>query len=213
MFVLLGFPFFLSVSLYLFNRSISLALPLLFISASFSTGRVSFLGVTMGSPYPFQSPHRFTTTSAWSKTSSSQVKRALHSEWKHIPNISSLKCKNLNFCLTWPCSTGCWFGMTRRWICWILIQRRSTLLHNRGMYLFNCLLNFLLSVFSLSFTGLAWSRNVVAGAFWLVEGQGLLLLSLVLLSLPAGCLQEARNPSSSLHRVSAAFFCPSHVTS
>lgn len=61
-----------------------------FISDSFSAGRVSFLGVTMatmGSPYPFQSPHRFTTTSAWSKTSSSQVKRALHSEWKHILNI------------------------------------------------------------------------------------------------------------------------------
>lgn len=94
------FPFFLSVSLYLFNRSISLALPLLFISTSFSAGRVSFLGVTMatmGSPHPFQSPHRFRTTSAWSKTSSSQVKRALHSEWKHIPNISSMKLKNQNF--------------------------------------------------------------------------------------------------------------------
>lgn len=100
MFMLLCFPFFLSVSLYLFNRSISSALPVLFIYASFSAGRVSFLGVTMattGSLYPFQSPHRFTTTSAWSKTSSSQVKRALHSKWKHILNVLHLKFWNWNF--------------------------------------------------------------------------------------------------------------------
>lgn len=70
-----------------FNHSIYLALPLLLISGSFSAGQVSFLGVTMatmGSLYPFQCPHRFTTTSAWSKTSSFQVKRVLHGEWRHI---------------------------------------------------------------------------------------------------------------------------------
>lgn len=68
----------------------------------------------------------------------------------------------------------------------------------KGMY------SLLLSFF-LSFTDLPRSSDAVAGAFWPVEGQGLLLLSLVLLSLLAGCPQEARNPSSSLHRVSATF--------
>ncbi|KAI2651476.1 Serine/threonine-protein kinase ULK1 [Labeo rohita] len=60
---------------------------------------------------------------------------------------------------------------------------------------------------NLQFPGLARSRGVAAGAFWPVEGQGLLLLSLALLSLPAGCLQEARNPSSSLHRWAQFLSC------
>lgn len=111
-----------SPSLYLFNYSISSALPPRFISASFSAGRVSFLGVTMatmGSLYPFQSPHRFTTTSAWSKTSSSQVKRALHGEWKHIlilPNIPSWNCFNEEFFLKslWKISIKKYFRIQSR---------------------------------------------------------------------------------------------------